>query len=189
VRSPICLAAALAADLRRTLVQEQFKTISIGVEDRVETSRRDMLRTVEPATDPVLEIPNAGAVWRYPIGGNYRVEVLTPGHVHLPEVQIDGKPYSHLDCLMYPGGQAVVLHGACVALNHAAPERYCLRKLMVIRRFADSQVKVLQDRQRAIELTLAQNILAAARAADALPQAGVGGGGWFWTTPYRLGQL
>jgi hypothetical protein len=152
-----------------TLTQDldvaQFKTISIAVEDQVEISLLDVLRTVEPTTEPVPETFNVGATWRYAIGDKYRVEILTPNRgpdddslVHLPALQTDAKPLRHLDFLIYREVQAVVLHGAGVAVNVPAPERYCLHKLIVSRRRADtaeSQTKARKDRQQASELILA----------------------------------
>jgi len=153
-----------------TLTQDldvaQFRTISIAVEDQLEPSLLSVLRTVEPAAEPVPETFEAEKTWRYAIGGDqYRVEVLTPNRgpdddslVHLPALQSDAKPLRFLDYLIYREVQAVALHGAGVAINVPAPERYCLHKLIVSRRRVDaseSQAKSRKDLQQASELIVA----------------------------------
>jgi len=143
----------------------QFKTISIAVEDQLDTPLLEVLRAVEPTVVPVPETFEAGKTWRYAIGDKYRVEMLTPNRgpdddslVHLPALQTDAKSLRHLDFLIYSEVQAVMLYGAGIAINVPAPERYCLHKLIVSRRRADaaeSQAKARKDRQQASELILA----------------------------------
>ena len=151
--------------LTQDLDLAQFKTVSIAVEDKLDMPLLDVLRTVDPTTEPVVEAFDAEATWRYAVGDKYRVEVLTPNRgadgdspVQLPALQTDAKPLRYLDFLIYREVQAVVLYGAGVAVNVPAPERYCLHKLIVSRRRAaspESQAKARKDRQQTSELIVA----------------------------------
>lgn len=156
---------AAPSTLTQDLDVAQFRTISIAVEDQVEPSLLAVLRTVEPAAEPVPETFEIGKAWRYAVGDQYRVEVLTPNRgpdddslVRLPALQTDAKPLRYLDYLIYREVQVVALYGAGIAINVPAPERYCLHKLIVSRlRFdtAESQAKARKDRHQASELIIA----------------------------------
>ena len=141
----------------------QFKTISIAVEDSIDVPFLDVLRTVDPGFEPVMETFAPGKACHYALGDKYRVDLLTPNRgpddespVSLPALQTDAQPLRYLDFLIYREVPAVVLHGDGIAVNVPSPERYCLHKLLVsrLRQEANvaSQAKARKDLRQAGEL-------------------------------------
>lgn len=139
-----------------------FKTISVAVDDRIEGRFIDILRSVDPAFEPIPETFYPGRSCHYALGSRFRVDLLTPNRgpndqepVALPSIQADAEPLRYLDFLIYREVQAVSLYGAGVPINVPAPERYCLHKLIVSRKriqTAESQAKSRKDLRQVGEL-------------------------------------
>ncbi len=112
--------------------------VSVGLDDALETSLLDVLKTVDPAFRPVpaLAAPNVAATYARP--GGFRVDVLTTNRgrdrdtpVRLPSLGTDAVPLRYLDFLLKDAVEAAVLtrYGALVQVP--APERYAVHKLIV----------------------------------------------------------
>lgn len=140
----------------------QFQSISIAVEDRTDVSILENLKAVDPRFEPILDAADPRRPTRYAAGDAFRVDLLAPNRgpeadapVSLPALQTEAQPLRFLDFLIYREVQAVALHGAGVAINVPAPERFALHKLLVSRRrlqTRDSQAKAAKDLRQAAEL-------------------------------------
>lgn len=140
----------------------QFRGISIAVEDAVDIPILDILRSVDPAFQPISPIFASGQTSRFALGDRYRVDMLTPMQgpsddrlVPLPALKVDAQPPRFLDFLIYQEVKAVCLWGPGISVNVPAPERFALHKLLVSRlrvETSESQAKVTKDLRQAAEL-------------------------------------
>lgn len=140
----------------------QFESVSIAVDDRIETPLVQILKTADPRFEPVMDPISTRHATRYAAGDDFRVDILTPnegpddgGPVLLPALRAEAQPLRFLDFLIYEEVQAVILFGAGVAVNVPAPERFALHKLLVSRlrlQNRDSQAKAAKDLRQASEL-------------------------------------
>lgn len=139
----------------------------------------DALREVDPTFAPVpsLKSPALSNALRNARG--YRVELLTPHQgsddradqlLPLPTMPgLGAQPLRFLDFLIHGEVPTVVLHGAGVAVNVPAPERYAVHKLIVAtRRSVAGRVKAMKDVAQAGSLIRA---LLATRQGDLLREA------------------
>jgi hypothetical protein len=140
----------------------QFESISIAVGDAIETPFVEILKSIDPRFEPVMDPVSTRHATRYAAGDALRVDILTPDEgrddgspVMLPALQAEAQPLPFLDFLIYEEVQAVVLFGAGIAINVPAPERFALHKLLVSRlrvQNRESQAKAAKDLRQASEL-------------------------------------
>ena len=140
----------------------QFSTMSIAIQDEIDIPFIEVLRTVDPAVEPVARPISPSKATQFRLADNYRVDILTPNRggdsdepVALPASRTDAQPLRYLDFLIYQEVQAVALHGAGIPINVPAPERYALHKLIVSRervKTSGNQIKSRKDLRQAGEL-------------------------------------
>lgn len=170
----------------------QFHSISAAVEDSIPPVL-DVLHAVDPS---FREIPHQADPRRstaFAAEDGFKVEFLTPNRGSddyegrpSPMPALGGaaaEPLRFLDFLIYQPVRAVMLHGAGVAVNVPAPERYAIHKLIVAtRRRSDdaaSNAKSAKDVQQAVALigAIARNGLGET-VADAFVEAFERGPSW-----------
>ena len=173
------LGVRLPATLARTgdLDLAQFHSISVAVEDEMQSDFLSVLRSVDKRFQPIPSPLDSRKVMRYAIlvgsQEEFSVDVLCPfrgpvrGNVTaLKALKGSAQIIKHLDYLLYREVNAVVLHGPGIPVNVPAPERYALHKLLVSQMRIDiprSQEKARKDLQQADALV---RILASDRRDD-----------------------
>ena len=133
----------------------QFHGIAVSVDDKAEPIL-DGLREIDPTFTPVPSLASPVLSNAVRNARGYRVELLTPHQgsddrgdrlVSLPTMPgLAAQPLRFLDFLIRHEVRTAVLHGAGIAVNVPAPERYAVHKLIVAtERRTDSRAKALKD--------------------------------------------
>ncbi len=140
----------------------QFQSVSVAVDDQVKPSLAEILKTVDPRFQPIMDPSHPRHATRYSAGDEFRIDILTPNEgadddtpVMLPALQAEAQPLRFLDFLIYQETQAAILFGPGIAVNVPAPERFALHKLLVSRlrvQARESQAKAAKDLRQASEL-------------------------------------
>lgn len=112
--------------------------VSVALNDALDVSLIDILKSVDPAFVPVPSLagPNIAATYTRP--GGYRVDVLTTNRgadrdepVNLPSLRSDAVPLRFLDFLLRDTIEAAILTRFGTLVNVPSPERYAAHKLIV----------------------------------------------------------
>lgn len=187
-----CYAALLGVRLPATAMRTedldvaQFHGVAVSVDDKAEPIL-DGLREIDPSFTPVPSLASRVLSNALRNARGYRVELLTPHQgsddrgdhlVALPTMPgLAAQPLRYLDFLIRDEVRTAVLHGAGIAVNVPAPERYAVHKLIVAtERRADSRAKALKDVAQASALIQA---MAEVRQGDLLRDA--------WDEAYERG--
>jgi hypothetical protein len=159
---PAILGVRLAESSTRTddLDLAQFHSVSVAVGDAADMSLGEILRTVDPGFKAVPYATDARHSMRYALETGYNVEVLMPNRgpdrdepSPLPALKAEAQPLRFLDFLIREEIPAVAMHGAGIAINVPAPERYAIHKLLVgRRRRRESAIKIRKDFEQAAHL-------------------------------------
>ena len=137
----------------------QFHSISISVDDQIEGSMLERLKSVDDRFEAISSPFENQKAMRYAIRSHgqeeFAVDLLCPlrgpdrgALTSLKALQGDAQLLRYLDFLIYGEVNAVSLYGIGVPINVPAPERYAIHKLIVSRlriATADSQVKSRKD--------------------------------------------
>lgn len=139
----------------------QFHSISEAVGDGMPPVL-DTLKTVDPTFREIPHQADGRFTTKYSSRSGYKVEFLTPNtgsadHEDHPTPMpalggASAQPLRFLDFLIYEPIRAVLLHGAGVAVNVPAPERYATHKLIVASRRRtdnDGTAKSRKDKMQA----------------------------------------
>lgn len=129
--------------------------VSIALDDGLEMSFLDVLRSADPAFSPVSKLdPRRSASYRLPDG--YVVDVLTTSRdagdaetSRLTALNTDATPLRFLDFLLRETVDAAVLHEDGVLVRVPDPARYAIHKLMVSRRRGPAHPKRRKDIEQA----------------------------------------
>lgn len=112
--------------------------VSVAIDDSVDASFIDILKSVDDAFAPVPSIASPTAATAYAKPGGYRVDVLTTNRgadrdepVKLPSLKSEAAPMRFMDFLLKGAIEAAVLTRTGVLVNVPAPERYAVHKLIV----------------------------------------------------------
>lgn len=137
----------------------QFASISMAV---AEVERIDMqaeLRKVDPSYRAHVRGLAEGKAYTFVNATRHRVELLTPNRgpdddapARLPSLGAHAHRFRFLDFLIREPVPAVILHGAGVAVEVPAPERFAIHKLIVAHRRARDPVKTRKDLDQAARL-------------------------------------
>ena len=141
----------------------QFHSITIGVDDEIDTDLLSVLRDVDKRFEAVPSPLDTRKVLRYALKvgtqETFSVDVLCPMRgrmranvTELKALRGSAQVMKYLDFLIYQEVNAVVLHGPGIPVNVPAPERYALHKLLVSEMRIDtsrSQAKATKDLQQA----------------------------------------
>lgn len=152
--------------------------VSVAIDDALDTSLIDILKSVDPAFAPVpsLSGPNISATYARP--GGYRVDVLTTNRgadrddpVRLPSLKSDAVPLRFLDYLLNDTVEAAILTRAGALVNVPAPERYAVHKLIVSSMRKDTGESAVKSDKDVVQAGLLVEALAAKRRKDDLADA------------------
>lgn len=112
--------------------------ISAALDDILESSLFEILKSVDPAFAPVPTLFSPTIATTYARPGGFRVDMLTTnrgadrGHpVKLPSLQTDAVPLRFLDFLLRDTIEAAMLSRFGALVNVPSPERYAVHKLIV----------------------------------------------------------
>ena len=138
----------------------QFHSVSIAVDDRIDSDFLSVLRRADPAFEAIPSPMDSRRSWRYAIRAGaqqtFSVEILAPlrgperpgGVTRLRAMRSDARMLRFIDFLLYREVEAVVLAGPGIPVRVPAPERFALHKLMLSRMRSESparQAKVRKD--------------------------------------------
>ncbi|PWR23411.1 nucleotidyltransferase family protein [Zavarzinia compransoris] len=130
----------------------QFHSISIAIEDKVETGLIAALQAVDPGFAPVTQPFYEPHIISFQAPGGLKVEFLSPMRgptsdtsVPLPALDTAAQPLRFLDFLIYREIKACALYGAGILLNVPDPTRYALHKLIISQRPGRRPEKAAKD--------------------------------------------
>ena len=153
---------------------DQFRAISIAVDDRIESDLLSVLKSVDPAFNAVPSPFDPSRTLRYAIRRrseerfvvDVHVSMLGPTRdqpVHLPALKGDAQPLRFLDFLLYQEIEALVLHGAGIPVKVPAPERFAVHKLLVAARRRPDSTSGIKARKDLEQAALLVRVLASDR--------------------------
>ncbi len=137
----------------------QFHSISISVEDEIDSGILDTLKSVDERFEAIPSPFDGRKALRYAVRTgsqeSFAVDLLCPLRgpdrgplTRLEALKGDAQLLRYLDFLIYGEVNAVALHGIGVPVNVPSPERYAVHKLIVSRMriaTAASQAKARKD--------------------------------------------
>ena len=133
--------------------------VSVALNDTLETSLLDVLRSVDDSFRPVPSLKDPFETAAYVGPGGYRVDILTTNRgserdatSKLPSLKTDATPLRHLDYLLREPIDAAALtrHGTLISVPQ--PARYAVHKLIVAvmrQTSGESAVKARKDIEQA----------------------------------------
>lgn len=129
--------------------------VSVALDDKLDQSLFDVLKTVDNAFAPVPTLNSPTIATTYARPGGFRVDVLTTnrgadakGPVKLPSLRTDAVPLRFLDFLIRDTIEAAILSRFGTLVNVPSPERYAVHKLIVStlrRNMGESAIKSDKD--------------------------------------------
>ncbi|MCK3777006.1 GSU2403 family nucleotidyltransferase fold protein [Ensifer sesbaniae] len=180
----------------------QFHSISVAVEDQA-PPMLETLKTVDPTFREIPHQADGRFTTQYASREGYRVEFLTPNRGTddysgrpTPMPALGGaaaQPLRFLDYLIYHPIRAVLLHGAGVAVNVPAPERFAIHKLIVAsRRLTDKDGTAKSRKDLAQSVAIMEAMIETRRTedlAEAFMEAYDRGPAWKDAIRKSVGQL
>lgn len=163
--------------------------VSLAINDTLDRSLIDILRSVDPAFAPVPTLAGPNIATTYARPGGYRVDVLTTNRgadrdspVRLPSLQSDAVPLRFLDYLLRDTVEAAVLTKYGAIVNVPSPERYAVHKLIVSSLRHESGESAVKSDKDVLQAGLIIEALVAKRRVeeltDALLEAAGRGASW-----------
>jgi len=138
--------------------------IATNLDDAMEASLLEVLRSVEPGFEAVSYPFDISKTTSYALGERYRVDVLTTNRgaprdepSRLPTLKSDAVPLQYMDFLLRETVETAVLHGAGALVNVPSPARFAVHKLIVSRDRKVNPEKGRKDRLQAAHLIEALN--------------------------------
>lgn len=112
--------------------------VSVALDDKLDRSLFEVLKTVDNAFAPVPTLHGPTVATTYARPGGFRVDVLrtnrgadSRGPVKLPSLRTDAAPLRFLDFLIRDTIEAAVLSRFGALVNVPSPERYAVHKMIV----------------------------------------------------------
>jgi hypothetical protein len=163
--------------------------ISVALDDRLEPSLFEILKSVDPSFAPVPTLFSATIATTYARPGGYRVDMLTTNRgadrgqpVKLPSLQTDAVPLRFMDFLLRDTIEAAVLSRFGTLVNVPSPERYAVHKLIVSSLRKDSGESAVKADKDIVQSGLLIEALIQKRRhedlADVLREAATRGAAW-----------
>ncbi len=163
--------------------------VSVALNDSLDVSLIDVLKTVDAAFAPVPSLAGPNIATTYARPGGYRVDVLTTNRgpdrdapVNLPSLRSDALPLRFLDFLLRDTVEAAILTRFGALVNVPSPERYAVHKLIVSTMRKDSGESAVKSDKDIIQAGLLVEALVAKRRQDdliaALNEAAARGPAW-----------
>jgi len=163
----------------------QFPSISLHLDDHLNTPFLDVLREVDPSFQAVPGL-HGNATTTYATAAGLRIELLAANEgadrdapLDLSALGAQGQPLRFLDYLIHGEIPAALLYAAGVLVNVPQPAHFAVHKLIVARRREGAgQAKIEKDLAQARELLLALSELRPFELADAFEEAVERGPAW-----------